>query len=200
METLLNVMNTAGLALTAVFLLFMLVSGGLMMLSSRKRHWIMTLVRLGIVIFSAIISVPVSKWIAGAFSDQLCHMVLGNLGTDVEAFVEQAPAAAESIALLLSLLLAPILFIFVFLILRGLLALVAWIVEKSIPVFKHKPAYNLAISLPVGAVTGILFAAVVILPICCCLALGNSALDSAKQITANQYDTLSKELKELKEE
>ncbi len=200
MDTLVSVLGTVGLVITVVFLGFMLISGGLMMLSSRKRHWIMSLVRLGIVFVAALISVPVSKTISGAFSGQLCSLVLNNIGTDMEEFIAEAPAAAESISLLLSLLIAPILFIFVFLLLRGLMALLAWIVEKSVPVFRHKPIYNLAISLPVGAVTGILFATIVILPLCCCLALGNSAIDAAQEMTANQYEVLKDDLKEIKAE
>lgn len=200
MDTIMGVMDTAGMIITAVFLVFILLSGGLMLLNARKRHWIMSLVRLGLVIFSAIISVPIAKAIASAFSGQLCSMVLGNLGTNMEDFVSEAPLAAESVSLLISLVFAPILFIFVFLIVRGLLALVAWIIEKAIPIFHSKPIYNLAISLPVGAVTGFLFAMIVILPLCGTLALGTDAIDAGIEMTQNEYEALEQELKDTKKE
>jgi len=200
MDTIVGVMDTVGLIITAVFLVFILLSGGLMLLNARKRHWIMSLVRFGLVIFSAIISIPIAQAIAGAFSGQLCSLVLGNLGTNMEDFVAEAPLAAESVSLLISLVFAPILFIFVFLIVRGLLALVAWIVEKSIPFFKSKPVYNLAISLPVGAVTGFLFAMIVILPLCGTLALGTDAIDAGIDMTQNEYEALEQELKDTKKE
>ncbi len=200
MESLMGILDTVGLIITVVFLVFILLSGGLMLLNFRKRHWIMSLARFGIVIFSAIISIPISQAIAGAFSGQLCNLVLGNLGTDMEDFISAAPLAAESVSLLISLVFAPILFIFVFLLVRGLLALVAWIVEKSVPFFKSKPAYNLAISLPVGAVTGFLFAAIVILPLCGTLALGTDAIDAGIEMSQNEYDALEQELKDTKKE
>lgn len=200
MDTMMGIMDTVGLIITAVFLVFILLSGGLMLLNARKRHWIMSLARFGVVIISAIISVPIAKAIAGAFSGQLCSLVLGNLGTDMEDFIAEAPLAAESVSLLISLVFAPILFIFVFLLVRGLLALVAWIVEKSVPFFKSKPVYNLAISLPVGAVTGFLFAVIVILPLCGTLALGTDAIDAGIEMTQNEYEALEQELKATKKE
>lgn len=200
MDTMMGIMDTVGLIITAVFLVFILLSGGLMLLNARKRHWIMSLARFGVVIISAIISVPIAKAIAGAFSGQLCSLVLGNLGTDMEDFIAEAPLAAESVSLLISLVFAPILFIFVFLLVRGLLALVAWIVEKSVPFFKSKPVYNLAISLPVGAVTGFLFAVIVILPLCGTLALGTDAIDAGIEMTQNEYEALEQELKDTKKE
>ena len=200
MDTMMGIMDTVGLIITAVFLVFILLSGGLMLLNARKRHWIMALARFGVVIISAIISVPIAKAIAGAFSGQLCSLVLGNLGTDMEDFIAEAPLAAESVSLLISLVFAPILFIFVFLLVRGLLALVAWIVEKSVPFFKSKPVYNLAISLPVGAVTGFLFAVIVILPLCGTLALGTDAIDAGIEMTQNEYEALEQELKDIKKE
>ena len=200
MDTMMGIMDTVGLIITAVFLVFILLSGGLMLLNARKRHWIMSLARFGVVIISAIISVPIAKAIAGAFSGQLCSLVLSNLGTDMEDFIAEAPLAAESVSLLISLVFAPILFIFVFLLVRGLLALVAWIVEKSVPFFKSKPVYNLAISLPVGAVTGFLFAVIVILPLCGTLALGTDAIDAGIEMTQNEYEALEQELKDTKKE
>lgn len=200
MDTIVGVMDTVGMIITAVFMVFILLSGGLMLLNARKRHWIMSLVRFGLVIFSAIISVPIAQTIAGAFSGQLCGLVLGNLGTSMEDFVAEAPLAAESVSLLISLVFTPLLFIFVFLIVRGLLALLAWIIEKSIPIFRSKPIYNLAISLPVGAVTGFLFAMIVILPLCGTLALGTNAIDAGIEMTQNEYEALEQELKDTQKE
>ncbi len=145
-------------------------------LPARKRHWSMVLARTGIVIVSVIASVPLSKLIAAKIGHWLYGVVEPEMPTDLQTFMGEVPLVAESAELIVSLLLAPILFLVLFLVIRAILSLVAWIIERVVPALHHRSLKNTAIAMPIGAVNGVLVALVTLIPICGYVALTTSAI------------------------
>ena len=163
-----------GLIITLVMIAYVLLLGLFTALPARKHHWIMALVRTGIIVVSVIIAVPVSKVIAGAVSGTLAPMFDGLLSGDIGELVEHAPILKESVELMVALIIAPLVFLVLFIVIRGVLAIAALIVEKTVPYFKErnpkkgtkKDPHNTAIAMPVGAFNGILVALVTLIPLC----------------------------------
>ena len=157
-----------GAILSIAMIVYVLVLGLLTALPARKHHWIMALIRTGIIILSVVVAVPVSKAIAGVVASPLAPMFEGLLGSlgEISDLMTHAPILEQSIQLMFTLILVPAVFLFVFLILRGILSLVAWIVGKFVPFFKTRSLKNTAIAMPVGALNGILVALITLVPIC----------------------------------
>lgn len=161
-------------AITAVLILYVLLMGFLTAFPARKHYWVMALIRTGIIAVSAVISVPVSKAIAGALSGSLSSVFDGLFSGEIGELVEHAPILKDSVSLMVTLMIAPIIFLFLFLILRGILGIAALIVEKTVPYFKErhpkkgdkKDPNNTAIAVPVGAFNGVLFALITLIPLC----------------------------------
>jgi hypothetical protein len=144
------------------------------MLGARKRSWIMAVVRIGITIVSTLISIPVSKAIASSVVGLIAEPLISEMGSEFLDLYEKVPAGGEGLEAIVSLLLAPILFIFVFLIIRFLISLVMWIVEKFVPVLKKRS--KLYMTMPLGALNGILIGMVTLIPLCGFMAFGGKLL------------------------
>ena len=164
------------LIITAVMIVYVLLLGLFVALSARKHHWIMALIRTANILIAAVIAVPVSKAIAGAMNGLVAPMfedMLLGMG-EIGELVEHAPVLSDSVAMMVTLIIAPIVFLVMFLLVRGLLSIAAWIVEKTVPYFKErrpkkgeiKVPNNTAIAMPVGAFNGILIALVTLIPLC----------------------------------
>lgn len=166
--------------ITLGLVLYVAVFGLLTALPARKRHWIMALVRTGVIAVSVIVSVPLSKVIAGKISDGIWGLVEPFLGADLQKFMGDVPLVDESVRLIVSLLIAPLVFIILFLLLRGILSIVVYIVERVVPPLRKRGLRNTAIAMPLGAVNGVLVAIITLIPLC-----GYASLAAG---TANAFD------------
>ena len=164
--------------LTAVLALYVVLLGLFTALPARKRHWSMALVRTGIVIVSAVVAVPISQMVAEGLSGVLYGYIEPELNADLRAFIGEVPLVAESAQLIVSLLIAPLLFLLIFILLRAFLSLVLWIVERCIPALRAKGLRNTAIAMPIGAVNGILVALVTLIPLCGYVTLATKTIDA----------------------
>lgn len=162
--------------ITAVIVLYVALIALLTALPARKRHWSMVLARTVIVIASAIASIPLAKLIAAKIGHWLYGVIEPGMSADLHDFLGEVPLVAESAQLIVSLLLTPVLFLVLFLVIRGLLDLIVWIVERVVPVLRHRSLKNTAIAVPIGAVNGVLVALVTLIPLCGYIAMGSSAL------------------------
>ncbi|MBQ9779850.1 MAG: hypothetical protein IJW00_02780 [Clostridia bacterium] len=162
--------------ITVAILVYIALIALLTALPARKRHWSMVLARTGIVMISALISVPLSKFIASKIGHWLYGVIEPMLSTDLQTFMGEVPLVAESAELIVGLLLAPILFLLLFIVIRAVLNLVIWIIERVIPKLRHRSLHNTAIAVPIGAVNGILVALVTLIPLCGYVAMGSSCL------------------------
>ncbi len=178
-------MNVFGIFTLFAFV-YILIWGLIYMLGARKRSWIMAVVRLGITLVSTIISIIVSKKLALVVVELLgSSLFSGSEG--ISDLFEKVPAGAAGLELIVSLLLAPILFIIVFLVIRWLISMVMWIVEKCVPVLKERS--ELYLTMPLGALNGILIGMLTLVPLCGYIAFGAELL-----YTVDETDMLETKL------
>ena len=153
-----------GLIFTLAVAAYALVLALIYLFAAAKRSWIMAVVRIGITVASAIAAVPLTKLLAELLSDTVYGLLLPRLGSELEAFLTAVPVGAEGMRVIASLIVAPILYLLVFLLLRWVISVIMWIVEKCVPVLKKRSLRG--VSMPLGALNGILIAAVTLIPLC----------------------------------
>lgn len=137
---------------------------------AKKRSWIMTSVRVGVTVIAAILAIFVSALLANLITDLVYDRVVPLLGDAVSGFMDEVSVGAEGLRVIVALLVAPLLYAAVFGLIRLLLMIAVWIVEKCIPALQDfvRPA----ISMPVGALNGLLIAVVTLIPLCGYMTLG----------------------------
>ncbi len=152
------------------------VLGVIYLFAAAKRSWIMAVVRIGITVVSAIVAVPLTKLLAELLSDTVYGLLLPRLGSELEAFLTEVPVGAEGMRVIAALIVSPILYLLVFLLLRWVVSIVVWIVEKCVPILRKRSLR--VVSMPLGALNGILIAAVTLIPLCGYLVFGAHMLNT----------------------
>lgn len=146
--------------ITIALLVFIVAHAGLSALFSRKYSWIISLIRTGVIAASVIIAGFVSKALMNVLSETLFSLLVSDNSTVAE-FMEAIPASREALLALPGILLAPILFVPVFLLIRRILDIIVSVVAKFLPLDKeHK-----WISIGIGALNGLLVALVLLMPL-----------------------------------
>ncbi|MBE6558922.1 MAG: hypothetical protein E7661_07975 [Ruminococcaceae bacterium] len=184
--------------ITTVILIYVLLSALLTALPTRKRHWMMALVRTGIIILSAVIAVPLSKTVGGVLGATLLDLLESSLPSDIIAFMEEVSLIGDSFELMIALLAAPLIFIVLFLVIRLFFSVVAWIVERVVPGLRDRSTRNTLIAMPIGAVNGILVALITLIPLCGYLTLATDTVEALNSIAA--ADEVAEEREEKYEE
>ena len=160
------------LIVTLVAAVYFLAFIGIYLLKSRKKHWAMTLIRLCATVVAAIVAIPVCVLGLGALTEFAADLLLPSLlPAAVTDLLEAVYVGAEGVRVLAVLVIAPLLYPAVFLLLHRILMIVAWILEKLVPGLRSKK--KLAVSLPLGALNGLLMAVVLIVPLCGLLTMGS---------------------------
>lgn len=114
---------TIGLIFTLVAVVYMLGLAAIYLFAARKKNWIMTTVRIGVTIVSAVASIPLTKVLAKLAAGFVYDFILPRLGTKAESFLDAVPVGAESVRVIIAVVAAPILYLAVFLLVRGLLSI-----------------------------------------------------------------------------
>ncbi len=171
--------------ITIVLIIYIALLALFTALPARKRHWSMVLVRTGIIIVAVIAAVPLSKLVASAIGEKLYELIEPSITGDLAKFMGDVPLVAESFQLIVSLFIAPLMFLLIFAVIRGLMGLSVWIVERCIPDLRETSTVNTAIAMPIGAVNGILVALVTLIPICGYVALANSAVTAFTAVSGD---------------
>lgn len=162
--------------LAAIALIFLLGYAAVSLLLARKKSWIMMTVRVGATILSAIIAIPVCLGVSELLSDLVYELLVSNVGEEINLILQELPVGGEGMRVLSSLLISPILYPIIFLLLRLFCLIVIWILEKCIPDLQaHK---NIAITLPLGALDGLLAAFFVLIPLCGFCVMGSNMIDT----------------------
>ncbi len=178
--------------ITMAIVIFIAACAGLTFLFARRHSWQMALVRTGVVVASAIISVPIAK--AGAFSAGFfADGQLAPLFPDaLKDYFGDVPLAEESVVAILSLIVAVVLYITVFLVLRYVLSLLANILEKLVPALRYGKGTHRGTAGGIGAINGVLIALVILMPICCFTTV---AVDTSNaffdRVEINELESLS---------
>ncbi len=163
--------------LVAVAVLFLLGYAAIALLLARKKSWIMMTARVGVTVLSAIVAIPICLGIAELLSDIVYELLISNVGEEITLILKDLPVGCEGVRVLASLLIAPILYPFMFLFLRLICLIVIWILEKCMA-DDLQAHTNLAITLPLGALDGFLAAFFVLIPLCGFCAMGANMIDT----------------------
>ena len=161
---------------TLVGVAYILLTIGAQMLRSRKSSWIMAVVRIGITVFSAVVSIPVTRLVAKKLSTMGLELLAPTFGEGLQDYISRVPVGAEGARALVSLLVSPILYILIFLVMRFVLTFIAWIVRFCVPALRQRTRRE--ITLPVAAGNGLLFALITLVPLCGYLTLGSHLLEA----------------------
>lgn len=144
--------------------------------AAKKKSWIMASVRVGVTVLSAILAIFVCKLLAGLITDKIYGLVLPLLGDTVGGFMTAVPISAEGLRTIVSLMIAPLLYLLVFVLIRLLLMIAVWIVEKCVSALENFK--DIRISMPVGGLNGLLIAMVTLVPLCGFLSFGGHLLNT----------------------
>lgn len=164
------------LIVTLVIAVYALILAVVYMVKASKRSWVMSVVRIAVTVACAIAAIPLTRMLADLTADTVYDLLRPYLGDEIVSFLDQVPVGAEGMRVLAALLVSPILYLLVFLVLRWTVSLVVWIVEKCVPFLRRRSLR--IVSMPLGAVNGILVAVVTLIPLCGYLAFGTHLLDT----------------------
>lgn len=140
------------------------------LIHAAKRSWVMAVVRLGVTVAAAVVALSVTQEVADLAADTVYGYLLPHLGDELASFLAEVPVGAEGMRVIAALVASPILYVMIFVLLRWAASIVLWIVERCIPPLKKHSLRIL--SIPLGAVNGLLVAAVTLIPLCGYLVFG----------------------------
>ena len=161
--------------LTLAVVLYAAVMGLIYMWGTRKKSWIMATMRIAVTIFSAVVAIPLTKLLAELIADMAYDILRPYMGDGVVAFLDRVPVGAEGMRALAALLVSPALYLLAFLVLHGLLSLATRIVERCVPALRRRGMLR-NVSMPLGALNGILIVVVTLVPLCGYLMFGAGLL------------------------
>lgn len=168
------------LIVTLAAAVYAVILGLIYMLKARKRSWVMSIVRLCVTVGCAIAAIFLTRMLAEMAADTVYELLRPYMGDEIVGFLDSVPVGAEGMRVLAALLVSPLLYLLVFLVLRWCVSLVVWIVEKCVPFLRRRSLRG--VSMPLGALNGVLVAVVTLVPLCgylmLCAHLMGTAVDS----------------------
>ncbi len=170
-----NLMNIDTYVSLSILLTMVLLAGvGLWV--SRKRSWKLGIVRLGVTVVAALLALPLARWIASSATDFVYGLIEPKLGPDINAFITEAPVGVAGLRVLVSMIAAPILYLTVFAVLRGIGSVIVTLLGMFVKPLRDPE--NLAATLSLGAVNGVVIALVSLIPLCGFMVLGGRSLNA----------------------
>ena len=182
------------LIFTVAVALFALILGLVNMIKAGKRSWLMAVIRLGITAFSMVASVPVTMMLLNEASDYAYELVVPMLPAALGGFFTEVPVGAEGMRVIASLLIAPGVFLLVFILMRWALSIVAWVIEKIIPPLRKRSLRGLSRLL--GLANGVLVAVVVLIPLTGYLMLSTHAVRTVVESDLTDSAVIKQEILE----
>lgn len=164
---------------TLVVVFYALLYSLVHMLKARKRSWIMAVVDLVGTVLMAILSIPVTKWVAERGVERGYDYFCNYFRPELTSYLESVPLAADGLRVLIALVISPILYLLVFMVMRLILSVIMKILVACVPSLKERKLQG--VSMPVGAVNGLLIALVMLIPLCGYICLAANLLDTADE-------------------
>ncbi len=161
---------------TIAALAFVVLYAAINLLKSLRKNWIMSLVRLGVTVLAAIVAIPLCTFLLELVSETAYDLLLPMLPATIVELLGDIAVGTEGLRVLTILMVAPVLYPVLYLILHRVLMIVVWIVEKCVGGLLGKK--RRAISMTVGAVTGLISAVVLLIPICGFVMLGVHVIET----------------------
>ncbi len=148
-----------------------------------RRGWTMGIVRIALTVIAVIAALPLARLVSEKLTDWAYDRFIPLLGDDVETFLNSIPLGTEGARTLVTMVAAPLLFALIFIVLRALLCIVGYVLGRVVPALRDKSLR--AVSMPLGALNGLLIAMVVMVPLCGFITMGAHVLNDAQEALAN---------------
>lgn len=155
----------------------------------------MAVVRLAITVVAVAAALPLTSVGVAAGADVAYDLLIPYLPEELVAFFTEVPVGAEGMRVLAGLILAPFVYLLVFILIRWILCIIAWIVEKCVPALRQRN--HRYVSLPVGALNGMAFAVVILIPVCGFLMLGTHVFRTFMETNIVESDMVQEILEPL---
>lgn len=152
---------------------------GIGMLKYRKRSIAKNITSIVIIAISAVISCIVTRLIAGSLGAPIMELIKSTDPETFEQITTELPTVAELIPAFVSMIVAPFMFVFVMLIIRGLVSIFGRLMTKGFSAIHEsltKP--QLAINLSLAVVGGLLIVSIYTAPLVGFATAGHTILDS----------------------
>ncbi len=156
----------------AALLIVLLAVCGLLV--AGKRDWKLGFVRIGATVLSLVLALPLARLLAGLLTDGAYTLLQESLGTVIRDFLTEIPIGLEGMRMLVSFLVAPILFLLLFALFRALCTIPVSILGRLVPAWYKKNKVWAARTL--GAVNGVLIAVIALIPLCGFMMVGGESL------------------------
>ncbi len=165
------------------------------LLLARRRSWIMGFVRIALTVGAAAAAIPLALRGAEHLSVPLYDLLLSLIGDSapaigdhVNSFMGMVASGAEGARLVMRLVIAPILFLFLFILLRLLLSIFGWILCRCVMVLRVRDVPGVAMAL--GALNGVLITMVILVPLCGFLAMGGTLMTTVADTIDEERDEI----------
>ena len=169
---------TISTLLSLIAAVFILLYTGIGILKNLKKHWIMSVIRLGVTLVVAVVCIPLSSLIVRSVATMAYDILITSLDAGLVDTLAQVTVGVEGVKVLASLLVAPFLYILLFLVIHRICMIIIWIVEKFLtPVLLLKK--RRVVSISVGAGTGLISAIILLIPLCGMITLTSHLVETA---------------------
>ncbi len=176
MSQFLAVLSTVLTYFTPAVAVLAIAMGLINLFLAGRRSWIVAILRVVFTAVAAVGALPLTRLLEDLVGHELIPWLLSFLPAEVNDILTTVAVGEEGLLVLASLILAPILYLLIFIALRLLLAVIGWILCKCIPAL-GEPSVR-GVSMPLGAVNGVLIVLVLLMPLCGFLAMAGRVTDT----------------------
>ncbi len=190
-------MYSNSLLFGSLFALLFLISMALGVLLALKRGFFPTLVRLGMVALCFAIAIPITAAIAGPISGLTENIMTSVLGDTLDKIATYSPTTMSLVQQLPVALIAPLLFIVIFL----LLSLITWIIFRFIKILLPKKSSLLfrLLGCVAGALTSLIGVYAVLIPLLGMVGMGHCAMQALAQAKSAKNDGLASTIAQVEQ-
>ena len=181
------------LTVTLCILLYTAAIAAITLLQARNRSWIMAAVRLGETFVAALIAIPIAKSLSGTMTDIALPLINDALPSDWQNFLTVVPSLEAGVQVFVGMLIAVLLYLPAFIIIRVIFGIAGMICEREMPVLAREEDKKIAISLPVAGAHALLMAIVTLIPLCGLIMMGAHVVGTVEESPALHSSLVSPE-------
>ena len=181
------------LTVTLCILLYTAAIAAITLVQARNKSWIMTAIRVGETFVAAILAIPLAKSLSGTLTDLIMPLLDNALPQNWKELVTAVPALDEGVQVFVGMLIAVLLYLPTFVVIRVILGIAGMICEREMPVLAREEDKKLAISLPVAGGHALLMAIVTLIPLCGFIMMGAHIIGTVEEAPSLESTIVSSE-------
>lgn len=161
------------------------------LLQARNRSWITTTARLAATLISAFLAIPLTKVFSNPLSELALPLLDKILPDKFQDFLTAVPALGEGVQVFCGMLIAVLLYLPAFIIIRVTFGIAIMVLERELPIFSREGDKKLAITLPVAGAHALLMAIVTLIPLCGLIMMGSHVIGTVEETPSLQNMLIS---------